>query len=80
MRRPRRRSGWLFPVLEKAWLGFSPVPGKRLALDDLLSKYQLHPSAVKTPTARQWCPAHDGHKFLAVGSMARQGYRFGNGY
>ena len=80
MRRPRYRSGWLFPVLEKTRWGFSPVPGNRSALDDLLSKYQLHPSAVKTPTACQWCPVHDGHKFLAVGSIPRSGYRFGNGY
>lgn len=28
LRRPRRRSGWLFPVLEKTWLGFYPVLGK----------------------------------------------------
>lgn len=33
LRSPGRRSGWLFLVLEKAWLGFPPVPGKRSALD-----------------------------------------------
>ena len=33
LRTPRRRSGWLFPVLEKTWLRPSPVPEKRSALD-----------------------------------------------